>query len=388
MNTSFRPIPQFAKNETVFVSKRSLRSTPKKIPPRPPSKSSIPFTRFSSQRTASKAQAVSFKDNSDSSLSKHYDESRQESYFDQCFQVFEKIGSGSFGDVFRVRSKEDGMFYAVKKSRERFKGKSDRQRKLEEVAKHEQLPKHLNLVRFYKAWEEKQYLYIQTELCKTSLTDFLEVNHEVDERLVWNYLIDLLFAVKHLHDHNLIHLDIKPDNIFISTDGICKLGDFGLVIDLSKTDINEATEGDPKYLAKELMHSTFTKAADIFSLGITILELACDLELPSGGQGWHLLRSGQIPSEFFNNLSPELKQVIQDMMHPDYRLRPTAQQLLNYPVIKNDLTTPPHYNCIKRISSSDWDNSFSDDDVFETSFTSDGFSTSSDDKSTISSINN
>ena len=41
-------------------------------------------------------------------------------------------------------------------------------------------------------------------------------------------------AVKHLHDNNLVHMDIKPDNIFISYDGICKLGDFGLVIDMSK----------------------------------------------------------------------------------------------------------------------------------------------------------
>lgn len=41
-------------------------------------------------------------------------------------------------------------------------------------------------------------------------------------------------AVKHLHDHDLVHMDIKPENIFISNNNVCKLGDFGLVIDLSK----------------------------------------------------------------------------------------------------------------------------------------------------------
>lgn len=46
-----------------------------------------------------------------------------------------------------------------------------------------------------------------------------------------------LQALKHLHDHNLIHMDIKPENIFISKEGICKLGDFGLVIDLSKVSL-------------------------------------------------------------------------------------------------------------------------------------------------------
>lgn len=48
-------------------------------------------------------------------------------------------------------------------------------------------------------------------------------------------LVTILFqALKHLHDHNLVHMDIKPDNIFISFDDICKLGDFGLVLDLTK----------------------------------------------------------------------------------------------------------------------------------------------------------
>lgn len=64
-----------------------------------------------------------------------------------------------------VRCKSDRMLYAVKRNLHKFKGKSDRDRKLQEVAKHEQLPKHANLVEFRKSWEEKQRLYIQLELC-------------------------------------------------------------------------------------------------------------------------------------------------------------------------------------------------------------------------------
>ena len=136
--------------------------------------------------------------------------------------------------MFKVKSKEDGKYYAIKKSRERFKGKSDRERKLEEVCKHEQLPKHPNCVRLYNAWEERQHLYIQTELCEKSLSDFAEENHDIPENIIWNILIDLLKAVHHLHEHDLIHLDIKPENIFIANDGTFKLGDFGLVLDLNK----------------------------------------------------------------------------------------------------------------------------------------------------------
>lgn len=250
------------------------------------------------------------------------------------FDVDKKIGSGYFGDVFKVRSRVDRRNYAVKKSREAFKGKSDRDRKLQEVAKHEQLPKHPNLVEFFRAWEEKQRLYIQIELCDGSLADFMEKYHDIPESLIWSFFTDCVMALQHLHSHDLIHLDIKPENIFLSH-GICKLGDFGLVVDLSRPDASDAIEGDPKYMAKELMQGKFTKAADIFSLGITFLEMSCDLELPSGGEGFHALRNGSLTfTDFGSHLSDDFKQVISNMMLPDPTMRPTATQLLNHSVIK------------------------------------------------------
>lgn len=57
-------------------------------------------------------------------------------------------------------------------------------------------------------------------------------------------------------------------------------------------------EGDSRYIAPELLKGQFSKAADIFSLGITILELACMLELPKNGYLWHELRNGVFPEEF------------------------------------------------------------------------------------------
>ena len=62
--------------------------------------------------------------------------------------------------------------------------------------------------------------------------------------------------------------------------------------------MNEAQEGDPKYLAPELLEGRFSKAADIFSLGISLLEVACDLELPQGGEAWQQLRHREIPKAF------------------------------------------------------------------------------------------
>lgn len=57
----------------------------------------------------------------------------------------------------------------------------------------------------------------------------------------------------------------------------------------------EAVEGDSRYMAPELMQGEFTQAADIFSLGITILELACNLVLPPNGPNWIQMRNGHFP---------------------------------------------------------------------------------------------
>ena len=69
-----------------------------------------------------------------------------------------------------------------------------RTRRLGEVQKHEQLPKHRHCVEFIHAWEEYQHLYIQTELCASSLSNYAENHHDIPERLIWNYLVDLLLV--------------------------------------------------------------------------------------------------------------------------------------------------------------------------------------------------
>jgi len=318
-----RPIPNIV-SEATFSHRKPRKFSEKKVveedclPPRAPVKSAPPISRVfkHTRRNSVGALQVSFRANGSKIKSPHYNEKSKDLYFEQCFEVISRLGAGSFGEVFKVRSKEDGCLYAVKKSRDKFRGDADRKYKLEEVNKHEQLKHHCNCVKFIKAWEERQHLYIQTELCEMSLKDYLEKSDSTSETVVWEFLVDLSLGLKHLHDSDMIHMDIKPANIFIGLDGLCKIGDFGLVLELSKCDTTQALEGDPKYLAPELMQGRFTKNADIFSLGITLLELASDLDLPRGGYTWHQLRNGQLPDVFTQGVSPELRRLISWMMDP------------------------------------------------------------------------
>ncbi|CAG5116235.1 unnamed protein product [Candidula unifasciata] len=337
-----RPTPRFyPEAQTLSVKKLLPGGTPKdSLPPRPPVKSCPPLSRVFPRRNVPSlhAQPVTFRHPEASLLSPKYNEKSTDLYFEQLFEDVTPIGQGSFGEVFSCKSKDDGKYYAVKKSRQPFKGQFDRKCKMEEVAKHQLLPIHPNCIRFYRAWEERGHLYIQTELCKFSLQEYCHTNQNISEVIIWNYMVDLLLALKHLHDHNLVHMDIKPENAFISHDGICKLGDFGLVIDLTKKrDVNDAIEGDPKYLAPELLEGKFGKHADIFSLGMFMLEMASDLDLPRSGDNWHYLRNGSLPEQFLQGRPANMKAVIEQMLDLDYERRPTVDQILALPCLRDVL---------------------------------------------------
>ena len=95
-------------------------------------------------------------------------------------------------------------------------------------------------------------------------------------------------------------------------------------------------EGDPKYLAPEVLanNNNISLAADIFSLGMTILELATDLDLPRGGDSWHRLRNNQMPAHLIDSLSPDLVHIIRCMIEPDHKRRATVEQLLDMPRVR------------------------------------------------------
>lgn len=145
-----------------------------------------------------------------------------------------KIGEGSFGEVFKVRSKEDGRLYAIKKSNQQYRGEFYRQERLEEVRRFEQFSAHEHCITLYRAWEQNDLLYMQLELCAGSLETLLIQQTQLPEERIWQILVDLLLALKALHNQNLVHLDVKLDNIMIGENNVCKLGDFGLVFDLNR----------------------------------------------------------------------------------------------------------------------------------------------------------
>ncbi|KAI6180565.1 Membrane-associated tyrosine- and threonine-specific cdc2-inhibitory kinase-like [Aphelenchoides besseyi] len=256
--------------------------------------------------------------NTPSTLSPHYDSKSKTDYLHQSFSIHGKpLGRGSFAMVAKVESKDDGKMYAIKLGRT-YKTKFDRYQQLREVV-FLQFVSHPNCVRFVSAWEEADRLHIQTELCEGNLQDYVELHGGLPEKRVWEVLLDILHAVVYLHFHRVLHLDIKPENILLDANGIAKLSDFGLAFDLISDDPDDCRiEGDARYLAREAIDDEGERVStkrDIYSLGVTVLQLATDVYLPPNGDDLQGILN------FFS--------LVSKMMSDDPAARPEAQQILS-----------------------------------------------------------
>ena len=197
------------------------------------------------------------------------------------FTCIDTIGEGAFSDVYRVQSKDDGEYYAVKKLKQPFVSKADREAKMQEMKmflslnEEDEEGSH-HIIRYIAAWQEEGHLHVQMELCERgNLDDFvcsLEHCDVVPEPTVWNWVGQLAAALKCLHGAKMVHLDLKPQNIFLTQSGELRLGDLGMTV---RAGADDDVEGDVRFMAPECMNARHKSAAmDIYSLGISAYEIS------------------------------------------------------------------------------------------------------------------
>ena len=145
------------------------------------------------------------------------------SRFYSDFDVIAELGSGSFGNVYKVLSRLDGCFYAIKVANRVAKGIADKNRMLKEVYALAALSDRadtatFHIVRYHQAWMEEERLYIQTELCTTTLHAEMQLASPKQLPLLTRFkcLREILLALNFIHNNQMVHLDIKPENIFVS----------------------------------------------------------------------------------------------------------------------------------------------------------------------------
>ncbi|XP_062545773.1 wee1-like protein kinase [Armigeres subalbatus] len=284
------------------------------------------------------------------------------SRYEKEFLELTLLGVGEFGLVYQCINRLDGCVYAIKKSIKPVAGSSFEKTALNEVYAHAVLGKHDNVVRYYSAWAENNHMLIQNEFCNGGSLQTLLQERMLKESELRMLLLHISEGLKYIHSNDLVHMDLKAGNIFITKvpirpscsgpshhpdnadDGFedifedleneflitYKIGDLGHVTSVNDPQVEE---GDCRYLPNEILQEDFSNLpkADIFSLGITLYEAGGGGALPKNGPKWHQLRSGSFPD--LPNISREFNELIKLMMHPDPEKRPSSTTIFNHQVL-------------------------------------------------------
>eukprot|EP00931_Biecheleriopsis_adriatica_P060695 TRINITY_DN36465_c0_g1_i1.p1 TRINITY_DN36465_c0_g1~~TRINITY_DN36465_c0_g1_i1.p1 ORF type:complete len:497 (+),score=127.35 TRINITY_DN36465_c0_g1_i1:61-1551(+) len=272
---------------------------------------------------------------------------KNEGRLKQEFCDVQAIGKGQFSTVYKARNRVDQCLYAVKKTTQIARGL--RQTQLKEVFALANVSMEAagcpHIVRYYSSWLEDGRLHIQTELCECSLRDSLlqrQKEEPRDPRFKEQEVVEVLRHVaaglKVLHGLGFVHLDIKPDNILRARGekGIYKIADLGLAAAAMGTGCDDISEGDCRYLAKEVLrgHLSDLPKADVFSLGLVIYELCTNPKaLPCNGPEWQQLREGNLEVELLPAMAAPLVALLKSMVLFQPEKRPTCEAILQHPSV-------------------------------------------------------
>ena len=242
--------------------------------------------------------------------------------------IYPPLGEGAFGRTYLAKD-QYGNEYAVKK----FTFFSNKQSDIDlarnlfqrEVKTLQNLNGHPHIPRFVEYIEENQELYlIQQYINGKTLGEKINPNQVFAVNETIQLLETLLNILVDIHDKNIIHRDIKPDNIMIDNQGNLFLIDFGAVKEIiastTKLQVPATRIYTKGYAPKEQIKGFPRKNSDIYALGITIIELMTGLSPEDMGDDWHTKI----------NSSDELKNILRKMIHDEYEYRyQSAQDVIN-----------------------------------------------------------
>ena len=184
------------------------------------------------------------------------------------------LGKGGFAKCYELKRVDNGRIYAAKiiDKQGLYNGRS-KKKLINEIKIHKKL-NNSNIVGFEKFFEDKDNVYILLELCSNqTLRELVKRRKRLNELEVQCYTLQIIRALKYLHNHRIIHRDLKLGNLFLTSKLELKLGDFGLAAKLEYDGQRRKTVcGTPNYVAPEILEKKngHSYEVDIWSLGIVI----------------------------------------------------------------------------------------------------------------------
>uniref|UniRef100_A0A8C2EIZ8 non-specific serine/threonine protein kinase n=1 Tax=Cyprinus carpio TaxID=7962 RepID=A0A8C2EIZ8_CYPCA len=282
---------------------------------------------------------------------KQYDHVHRDTNPEEIWEIVGELGDGAFGKVFKAQNKQTGIFAAAKVIDTKTEDElEDYMVEIDILASCD----HPNIVKLLDAFYYESKLWILIEFCAGGAIDavMLELERPLTEPQIRVVCKQTLDALQYLHDNKVIHRDLKAGNILLSLDGDVKLADFGVSAKNTKTiQRRDSFIGTPYWMAPEVVMCETSKdrpydyKADIWSLGVTLIELA-QIEPPNHEMNPMrvLLKIAkadpptlQQPSKW----SPEFNDFLKHALDKNVDNRWSTAQLLQHPFVSSVTDSRP-----------------------------------------------
>ena len=299
------------------------------------------------------------KENSTKKTNEKIESSKNKKFNPEDYIQMLRISSGNFSLITMVEHKETKKIYTLKSFDIKKVESLHKERDvfMEKYAM-EKISPCPYIVGYYGSSKNDYEMYILYEYVDGDDLWKKSVIYGIpSEKLIKFYFIQLLLGIKHMHSFNIIHRDIKPENVMVTKDQkLIKIIDFGSSLDLGGTDFEKKLAekkskeknmrpdfanfaGTANYMSPECVHNKFSnKKSDIWSLGCVLYNLITGFP-PFNGESEYLIFEKSTEAKYIfpegvvNDLAKDL---IEKIIVVDPEKRPTIDEILNHPYLKNE----------------------------------------------------
>lgn len=227
---------------------------------------------------------------------------REGMFIAERYEILDRIGSGGMSDVYKAKCHKLNRYVAIKVLKPEFSEDKTFVSKFRAEAQAAAGLMHANIVNVYDVGEENGIYYIVMELVEgITLKKYIDKKGILGVREAVSIAIQVAQGIDAAHKHNIVHRDIKPQNIIISKEGKVKVTDFGIARAASSNTINSSVMGSVHYISPEQARGGYSdEKSDIYSFGITLFEML----------------TGKVPFEGDTTVAVALQHIQDDMVSP------------------------------------------------------------------------